>query len=151
MKFCKNLLISIGYCCSALVEGSLRPVFGLRLALQPLVSTSNDGIISSPKEKPMVRTPHCWAYITEIGSWCWARGPLCIPNWCQIGPLGGRLGFQNSSTCYASGTSGHLLGSKWSHKHLFGQFPLCVGWRLGNVQSKCVNASAVNGTCAHTK
>ena len=122
MKSCKNRLFPIGHCCSTLVEGSSRPVFGLRLALQPLVSASNDGIISFPKEKPMVRTPHCWAYITEIGSLGWARGPVCIQNRCQIGSLGGRLGFQNSSNCYASGTSGHLLGSKWSHKHLVVQF-----------------------------
>ena len=63
-KSCKNLLMSIGHCCSTLVEGSSRPVFGLRLALRAPVSASNDGIISFPNEKPTVRTPHCWAYIT---------------------------------------------------------------------------------------
>ena len=133
-KSCKNLLMSIGHCCSTLVEGSSRPVFGLRLALQPLVSASNDGIISFPKEKPMVRTPHCWAYITEIGNLGLVRGPSGTPNRCQNGPLGGRLGFQNSSNCYASGTSGHLLGSKWSHKHLFGQFLYILGggWEMYN-------------------
>ena len=121
-KSCKNRLISIGHCCSTVVEGSSRPVFGLRLALRALVSASSDGIVSFPKEKPMVRTPHCWAHITEIGSLGWARGPVCIQNRCQIGSLGGRLGFQNSSNCYASGTSGPLLGSRRFHKHLFMQY-----------------------------
>ena len=81
MKSCKNLLTSIGHCCPALVEGSLWPVFGLRLALQAFVSASNDGIISFPKEKPMVRTPHCWAYITELGNLGLVRGSVAL----QIG------------------------------------------------------------------
>ena len=35
--------------------------------------------------------------------------------------------------------------NRWNH------YSLCFGWRVGDAQSKCVNASAVNGTCAHTK
>ena len=68
------------------VEGSSRPVFGLRLALQPLVSASNGGIISNK----------------GVGSGTLSRA-RCILLYC--------------------------------------------GWRVGGG----VNASAVNGTSAHTK
>ena len=58
-KFCKNQLISMRHCCSTLVDGSLWPVFGLRLALQAFASAPNDGTISFPKDESMVRTPRC--------------------------------------------------------------------------------------------
>ena len=85
-KICKNLLTSIGHCCSTLAEWSLWAVFGIRLALQPLVAASNDGIISN---KGM-----------GSGTLSQAR---CILLYC--------------------------------------------GWRVGGG----VNASAVNGPCAHSK
>ena len=80
-KSCKNRLISIGHCCSTLVEGSSRPVFGLRLALQPPVSASNDGIISFPKENQWFALRIAEHTSPKSATWAWFVGPLAL----QIG------------------------------------------------------------------
>ena len=73
--------MSIGHCCSTLVEGSLRPDFGLRLALQALVSAPNDGIISFPMENQWFALRTAGHTSPKSATWAWFVGPLAF----QIG------------------------------------------------------------------
>ena len=70
--------MSIGHCCSPLVEGSLRPDFGLRMALQPLVSASDDGIISLPTENQWFAFRTAEHTAPKVASWAEVGGLLAL-------------------------------------------------------------------------
>ena len=129
-KTCKHLLISIGHCCSTLVEGSSRPDFGLRLALQPPVSASNDGIISFSAENQWLALRTAEHTAPKVASGVEVGGLLALQvgvksdhlaaAWAfkivatamraeQVALFGGQSG--PTSTCLVN--SHYVLGSGW--------------------------------------
>ena len=133
-KSCKNLWMSIGHCCSTLVEGSSRPVFGLRLALRAPVSAPNDGIISFPKENQWFALRTAGQTSPKSATWAWFVGPLALQigvktehlaaAWAfkivatamraeQVALFGGQSG--PTSTCLVN--SHYVLGGGWEMRN----------------------------------